>query len=456
MKMFTHHGLFPRYSRLLAAACMGIFFSTAAQAQEVITIKQAVERMLQNNINVRQSALDVAIADVNLTQSRAALFPTLNASVSDNISFGRSQDPNTYQVVNQTTLSATSGQLGSSVDLFGGLVKMNQIKQNRIYLEVNKSALEKTKNDLVLQVVTSYFQVVFNEDLLKASREQLVVAQQTLERENALMDAGNKTMADISQAKAQVATAELNVTNAQNQLTISFLTLSQLMEMRADNNNYRVVAPTIEDINYAQKSYNVNDVFNQSLNIYPDIKLAQLNREAAEIGVKVAKGYLYPTVSLNAGLGSSYSYVFGSDENASFARQVNSRFSQYVGVSLQIPIFNGLTAKSGVKRAQIQYQGFQNQELLIRNTLNKIIAQAIADLRAADARYSSTEKTFNAQEDAFMVIEERYNVGLVNSLDYNTARTNRNNAEIDFIQAKYDLLFRSKVIDFYLGKEITF
>jgi outer membrane protein len=455
MKMFTNHGFFSRLGLLAAAGCLGMFFSTVAQAQEVITIKQAVDRMLQNNLNIKQSALDVATADVNLIQSRAALFPTLNGSVSEDLSFGRSLDQTTFQIANQT-LAVTNGRIGTAVDLFGGLVKVNQIRQNKILLEAGKSALDRTKNDLVLQVVTSYFQVVYNEDLLKASREQLVVAQQTLERENALMDAGNKTMADISQAKAQVATAELNATNAQNQLTISYLTLSQLMEMRADNNSYSVVAPTIEDINYAQKSYNVNDVFTQALSLYPNIKQAQLNREAAEVGVKVAKGYLYPTISLNAGLGSSYSYVFDNDNNQPFSDQINQRFNQYVGLSLQIPIFNGLTAKSNVKRAKIQYQGYVNQEQLERNNLNKIIAQAVADLRAADARYGSTEKTFNAQSDAFMVIEERYNVGLVNSLDYNTARTNRNRAEIDFIQAKYDLLFRSKVIDFYLGREITF
>ena len=455
MKIFTNHGLFSRLGCFVAAGCMSMCFSSSAQAQEVITIKQAVERMLQNNINVKQSALDVATADVNLSQSRAALFPTLNAGASNDLSFGRSLDQTTFQIRNQA-LSVTNGRLSTGVDLFGGLVKMNQIRQNKILLEAGKSALERTKNDLVLQVVTSYFQVVFNDDLLKASQEQLVVAQQTLERENALMDAGNKTMADISQAKAQVATAELNVTNAQNQLTISYLTLAQLMEMQADSANFKVVAPTIDDINYAQKSYNVNEVFTEALNRYPNIKLAQLNREAAEVGVKVAKGFQYPTLSLNGGIGSSYSYVFDEDNNQPFTDQVNQRFNQFVGLSLQIPIFNGLTAKSNVKRAKIQYQGFINQEQLEKNNLNKVVAQAVADLRAADARYGSTEKTFNAQKDAFMVIEERYNVGLVNSLDYNTARTNRNRAEIDFIQAKYDLLFRSKVIDFYLGREITF
>ena len=456
MKMITTNKLFSKLACIVALSIFGAAISSSAQAQEVLTIQQAIERMLQNNLNIKQGVLNVATADVNLSQSKAALFPTVNGSLSDNISFGRSQDQNTFQIINQK-LSTTNGSLFTSVDVFNGFAKVNQIRQNKILLEAGASNLDKIKNDLVLQVVTSYFQVVFNEDLLKASQEQLIVAQQTLTRENALLDAGNKTLADISQAKAQVATAELNVTNAQNQLTISYLTLSQLMEMRADSQNYKVVAPTIQDIVYAQKSYNVNEVYNASLAIYPDIKLAQLNRQAAEKQIDIAKGARYPRLSLNGGIGSSYSYIFDyPDPQRSFSDQVSQRFNQYIGASLSIPIFNGLNVRSNVKRARISYEGYVIQEQLTKNTLNKIIAQAIADLRAADARYSSTLNTFNAQKDAFNVIEQRYNVGLVNSLDYNTARTNRNKAETDFIQAKYDLLFRSKVIDYYLGKQISF
>ncbi|MDB5020568.1 MAG: Transporter, partial [Pedobacter sp.] len=207
---------------------------------------------------------------------------------------------------------------------------------------------------------------------------------------------------------------------------------------------------------------NVNEVFNSSVSFFPDIKLASLKREAAEKGVAVAKGRLFPTITLGGGVGTRYSYDLASQgaqlgfQDAHLFDQVNNNFYQNFGVSLRIPIFNGLSAKSNVRRAKITYQGYLIQEQLTRNNLNKVIAQAVADLRAADSRYSSTLNTFNAQKDAFTVIEERYNVGLVNSLDYNTARTNMNRAEIDFIQSKYDLLFRSKVIDYYLGKQITF
>ncbi|WP_432713925.1 TolC family protein [Pedobacter sp.] len=443
-------------SRILLMSVIALGCNLSAQAQEVITLPQAIERMLGNNLNIKQGALNVATSNVNLQQSKAALYPSLNASTDGRLGFGRSRIENSFEVVNNKTFSS-SGNVGTSVDLFGGFAKVNQIKQNKLLLQADNSNLDKIKNDLVLDVVIAYMDVVYNEDLLRVSEQQLLVSEQTLKRENALMDVGNKTMADISQAKAQVATSELNVTNAQNALTISYLTLSQLMEMGTDTHTFKVVAPTVKEIELARTTYNVNEVYNDALKTFPDIKLAALNSEAAEKGIDIAKGSLYPTLSLNAGIGSNYVYVFDSPAPLpGFSDQVNDNFNQYIGLSLRIPIFNGLTAKSNVKRARINYEGYKIQEQLTKNNLNKVIAQAVADLKAAESRYVSTQNTFNAQRDAFIVIEQRYNVGLVNSLDYNTAITNRNEAEVDFIQAKYDLLFRSKVIDYYLGKQITF
>jgi len=460
MKMFTNNSLLSKLAFAASFILVTTGFSAQVSAQETLTIQQAIERMLQNNLNIKQAVLNVSTSTVNLEQSKAALYPSLNGSLDNSLNFGRSLNSATNQLVSNKFYQGI-GNLSTSVDLFGGFAKINQIRQNKILLDAGNSNLDKVKNDLILQVVTAYFQVVFNTDLLAASKEQLLVAQQTEEREEALLDAGNKTLADISQAKAQVATAELNVTNAQNQLTISYLTLSQLMEMRPDSSDYVVIKPTVQDIVTAQKSYDINEVYNSSLSIFPDIKLARLNREAAEKGVAVAKGALSPRISLGGGIGSRYSYLLGSGmlgsiPNAHLFDQINNNFYQNIGLSLQIPIFNGFSARSNVKRAKINYEDYKIQEQLVRNNLNKVIAQAIADLRAADSRYRSTENTFNAQKDAFNVIEQRYNVGLVNSLDYNTARTNRNTAETDFIQAKYDLLFRSKVIDYYLGKQINF
>jgi outer membrane protein len=225
------------------------------------------------------------------------------------------------------------------------------------------------------------------------------------------------------------------------------------------NQKFVVQAPVIDNIQSTPTTSNPDEIFANALKIFPDIKLANLRSLAAKQAVDVAKGAYSPRLSLGAGLSTSYSYQFnytGNNPQASFADQLNQRLGQSIGMSLQIPIFNGFTARSSVRRAKITYNSTLTQEQLAKNNLNKVIFQATTDLKAAESRYTSTQNAFNAQKDAFYVIEQRYNVGLVNSLDYSTAQTNRNKAEIDFIQAKYDLLFRSKVIDYYLGKQITF
>lgn len=452
MKMFTQTKFFTGSALLIALG-----FSQAVNAQQVITIQQAVDNTLKNNLTIKQAQFNAAITDENLTQSKYALYPNLNASVNPNLTFGRGLDQTTFQVTNQTSLF-TSGNLSTNVDLFQGFSKINQIKQNKLLLQADQTNVDKIKNDLILNVVTAYLQVLYNTDLERASKEQLDIANKTLVRENALLDAGNKTLADVSQAKSQVATAELNLTNAQNALSISYLTLGQLMEMQP-NQKFVVQAPLIDNVKSIPSEATADEIYNNALNIFPDIKLANLRSLAAKQAIAVAKGAYAPSLSLGAGINTSYSYQFnyaGAFPQSSFADQINQRLGQSIGMSLQIPIFNGFTARSSVRKAKITYQNNLTTEQLAKNNLNKVVFQATTDLRAAQSRYGSTQNAFNAQKDAFYVVEQRYNVGLVNSLDYSTAQTNRNKAEIDFIQAKYDLLFRAKVIDYYLGKQITF
>lgn len=429
-----------------------------ALAQQVITIQQAVENTLKNNLTIKQAEFSAAITDENLRQSKYDLWPKVNASVNPNLNFGRGLDQTTFQVTNQTTLYVNPN-VNANVDLFQGRIKINQIKQNRILLDADKTNIEKIKNDLILQVVTAYMQILFNKDLLRASQQQLDVSKQTTAREQSLLDAGNKTLADVSQAKSLLATAELNVTNAQNALSISYLTLNQLMEMPSTN-LFEVQAPMINAEGNIAGSQDVAKIYERALNTFPDIKLAGLRSLASKQGINIARAGYYPRLSLGVGLNTSYSYQYNytnpKEPQATFTDQINERFGQGIGLSLQIPIFNGFVARSNVRRAKLDYQNTVVQEQQTKNTLNKVVSQAVLDLRAAESRYASTQNAFNAQKDAFYVVEQRYNVGLVNSLDYSTAQTNKNKAEIDMIQAKYDLIFRAKVIDYYLGKQITF
>lgn len=442
-----------KISQIILSTVFGVFACYQnASAQEFITLQQAVEKTLNNNLQIKQAELDESLALENLTQSKYALYPTLNGSANTNLGFGQYRNQNTLEVTNQNSTSI-NGTLSAGVDLFRGFQKINQIKANKLLLDANKTAVEKVKNDLILQVITQYLQILYNKDFLRAAQDQLAVSNQLLKREQALLNAGSKTLADISLAKSQAATSELNVTNAQNALTISYITLAQLMDVPSST-KYDVQAPSLDKFKKLDDTVDAQGIYQKALGEFPDIKLAALNSAAAEKEIDIAKGNYYPRLSLGAGLQSIYSNP--SQFRRSFSQQLNDNFGQNVGLNLQIPIFNGFFARSSVRKARINLLQNQTQEQLAKNNLNKVIYQAVADLNGADSRYSATLNAFNAQKDAFYAVEQRYNVGLANSLDFNTAQTNRNKAEIDFIQAKYDLLFRSKVIDYYLGKTITF
>lgn len=453
MKQVANYSSLTRLTFIFSLAAM-LGLGQKAQAQEMITIQQAVENTLKNNLQVKQSQFSESLSDVTLKQSKMDLYPSLNASINQSMGWGRNQTASgLYQNTQNYNLSPG---LNTGLDLFNGFAKLNQIKQNKLLLDADKTNTEKVKNDLILQVITSYLQILYNKDFLKTAEEQLTVAKQQLNQQQQLLDVGNKTLADLSQAKSQVATAELNVTSALNTLSISYLTLAQLMDIPSST-KYDVQAPVIESLTQSGSNPDAESIYQKALDNFPDIKLGAQRTAAAKIGVNVAKGSLYPRLSFGASYGSTYFYNYNSTlPNDTFKDQLKNNISKGISLNLSIPIFNGLQARYGVKRAKINLMQTETQEQLAKNNLNKVIYQAVADLKAAESRYESTTNAFQAQKDAYYVIEQRYAVGLVNSLDYSTALTNKNKAEIDMIQAKYDLLFRSKVIDYYLGKQITF
>ena len=428
------------------------FSAASLSAQERITLKRATELVIENNLQIKQSQFSEAISEENLQQSKLALYPTLNANTGLNFNFGRSIDPLTNQFVNQA-ITSTSGNVSSGTALFQGFQKINQISQNKLQLDADKSNTQKIKNDLVLAVVTNYLSVLNAQDLLLASKQQLAISNQQLDIEQKFFDVGNKTLADLAQARSQVATAELNVTNAQNQVDLSFLNLAQLLELDPSS-VFEVEKPKIEDMSKVNSAFTAIDVFKSASSSFPDIRLAELRKQASEKGIEIARGNYFPSLNLQTGFGTRYSN--GSFGNNTFGTQVKDNFNQFIGFGLSIPIFNGLAARSSVRRAKINFQNSVINEQLAKNNLNKVINQAVYDLRASEKRYYSTQTAFQSSKEAFNVIEQRYAVGLVNSLDYNQAQTSLNKAQFDQIQAQYDFIFRSKVIDFYLGNPITF
>lgn len=437
--------------------------TTKSEAQTVITLQKAVQLTLDNNLQIKQAQFNEAIDNENLGQAKNNRLPNLTANPQSSFNFGRSIDPSTNQYANQSVFGL-SGSITSQVLLFQGGLLRNQILESKLLLDVDKSNTAKVKNDLTLNVITTFLSVLSNQDLVKAAEQQVDIANQTLDKVQKNFDVGNNTLADLSQSKATLSTSQLNLTTAQNQLDISILTLKQFMEMDPKA-QITIERPDISKLTNVKTIYDAQDVYNSALAVNPDVRLATLQAQASLQNVAVAKSNYYPTLALFGSLGSNYSnarklssvgpggtIIFSPYP---FSDQFSDNFNQSIGLSLQIPIFGRFSTRTTVRKAQFSYQLSQVSEQLAKNNLNKTIAQAVLDLRAADKKYASAQQTFQSNKDAYNVTQQRYTVGLVNSLDYNTALINMNKSEFDMIQARYEVIFRSKIIDYYLGNPIT-
>lgn len=442
--------------RILFLSLLVSIISFPLLAQEVITLQAALDSTMKNNLQIRQADFQSVITGQDVFQSRMNLLPTINGGASGRINGGSFFDEKTGTLGN-TTNKSVDGNVSTSIVLFRGFQKVNEIAFNRYLLEADKSNAEQIRYDLQISVFTTFMEALTNRDLLEAARQQLSLSEKQFLVEEIQVETGNKTLADLSQAKSQVALDELNVTSAQNSYDLSILTLKQLMEM----NPIREIIlenPALDWVENIVDDYSPEEVFNQAFLFFPDIRRVEFNTLAAETNVKMAKGNYYPSLSLSGGLSSGYS-TFSRDMSGDvfpFRQQLRNNFSQYIGLSLNIPIFNNLSSRIGVKKAKISLENAKVIEQQTKNSLNKIINQAVLDFRSAQKRFSSSEQAFIAMKETFTIIKERYDVGLANAIELGIAQTNMNKAEFDFISSKYNVLFRNKVIGYYLGKPLHF
>ena len=454
-----------------------------AKAQQVISLQQAVDSTLKNNLTIKQAQVTEALATEDYKQSRYNQLPSLNASPQGGYYFGKSQIAGAFAY--STSALNIQGQANLSITLFQGGQLRNQILQNKLLLDVDKTNTAKIKNDLLLSVVTDYLTILTDQDLVIAAKQQVELSKITLDRAQKNFDQQNATRADLAQAQSQVSTAQLNLTNAQNQIDLAVLILKQYMEMDP-NTHITVEKPDISRLNDVKAIYDANEVIRTAFATNPDIRLAELQQQTYAQAIKVARGNYFPVLSLYGGMGSSYSNqastfigqtplgtvspigvvrptgdtVFTPNYRSNFApipfkSQVANNFNQYFGLNLQIPIFNHFSARTSVRKAKLNYEYAQLTTALAKNTLSKTIIQAILDLQSAEKSYQSALQTFESNKEALNVVKQRYDAGLVNTLDYNTSLTNYNKSQNDMIEGKYQVIFRSKVIDYYLGNPIT-
>ncbi|HYX09567.1 MAG TPA: TolC family protein [Bacteroidales bacterium] len=454
----------------------------AAQNIGAWSLEQCIDYALDHNIQIHQQEIQAKINENDYNQSRINMLPSVNASSNYSLSLGRALDQTTYQFTNNQKVQSSNVSLNSSLTLFNGLQKYNTIRQNHFNLLASLQEVEAVKNDVSLNVASAYLQILFSKELVDVSKSQLDIIKQQVDRTGKLVEAGSLAKGSLLEIQAQESSEELSLVNAQNQLDIAYLTLTQLLYLDSVG-NFEIEVPSIDIPSEQQILIPVSDIYKQAVETLPQIKSADFQRQSAEMALKAAKGARSPRLSLSASYGTGYSdirdklagyneqtqvvgHTTGGEavtstyqvpvyESYPISQQFKDNASTVFTLGLSIPIFNGWMANNAISNSKLRAQSAQYYFDDSKNQLYKQVQQAYADARAALKKYNAADKALEAQQESFKYTEQKYTVGLVNSVEYNTAKNQLIKTNSDLLQAKYDYIFRTKILDFYMGKPIT-
>jgi len=449
----------------------------------VFSLKQVVDTVLRNNLDLKQAEILMESAGIDWRQAKANLLPNLNGFVNHGVNQGRSIDPFTNGYIDQKVNYAAYG-LSSGITVFGGLSLQNNIKQNSLAYEASKMDVQQQKDNLTLNTILAYLQALSTEDLLSQAKSQVDVSRQQVDRLEKMSKEGAIAPSSLSNLQGELAGNELSVVNSQNLLETSRLNLFQLMNVPYDTNvKFERIAVDAFTVQYDATA---NEIYETALQNLALVKAANLRKLSAEKGVKVAKGQLYPNLSLNGNLNTNYSSVaeqntflntsdvqtddyvlidgakspvispksnFQTDK-INYNKQLNNNLYTTVSLDLRIPLFNNFSQRNRIKKAALQ---LKNTDYVAESTkiqLRQDIEQAYANMTAARNRYDALKRQVEAFATSFRIAEVRFNAGVETVIDYVIAKNNYDRANSSMIITRYDYLLRTKVLDYYRGKSL--
>ena len=425
------------------------------------TLEDCIRYAIDNNIQIKQRALTTDMNENALRQAKLSRIPSLNAGSNYSYSAGRVLDETTYNYTNNS-VNYLGFNFGGSMSLFSGMQKANMIKQNKYLLMASMEDLDRAKKDISLNIALAYLQILLDKELLTVARQQLEVTKEQIDRTRILVDAGSLPGGNLLEVEAQAASEEATVVNRANALDLAYLNLTQMLDLDSVA-GFQIVIPEIEAPDSAFVLPSVTVVFSDAMNIMPQIRSATYQLKSSEIALKVARGAKSPRLNLNGSFNTSFSdnrkKILGVDpvtgiiyDSYPFGEQLADNRNWMVGLGLTIPIFNGWQIQKEVNNARLGIQNAQLQFESEKKALYKEIQQAWADARAAMNKYMAMKKTVSSMEESFRYTAEKFNVGLVTSVDYNTAKNKLAKAQSDLLAAKYEFVFKINVLNFYRGE----
>lgn len=430
---------------ILGAAAVAL----SARAQRTMTLAQCIDYAVANNISVKRYANTVEQQRVQLSTTKNSRLPDLSAGASQSFNFGRGLNANN-NYVNRNTMS-TGLNLQTSVPLLTGGRIPGEIAVGKLNLEAATADLEHARQSLAVQVAAAYLQAVYSAEVVKANEAQVALSKVQEERLGKLLAAGRSAESEVVQARSQVATDEMNLTEAKGNLKLAMLDLTQLLEMPSPD-SLRVVAPEGEASDVLPPL--PDEIFARAEGVKPEIRAERLRLLSAEKSVSVAKAAYFPTLSLGAGMSSEY-YKTSGFKASSFSKQLSDNFNKAISLSLNIPIFNRLATRNAVRQARLQQSAQALQLDETKKTLYKEIQQAYYNAVNAQAKYRSAVVADTAATANLRMVTGKYESGAASATELEEAKTKHINAVVSRLQAKYEYILRMKIIAFYEGGGIS-
>ncbi len=452
-------------------------------AQSVWTLEQCIEYGQSHNLDLQQNKLQLEIQEYNLSRSRATMLPSLNANVNDVVNWGKSVDRYTNQFADTRTNSVNL-YLQSSLTLFNGFKLLNSVKKNKLELAAQRYDMDYQEDMKAMDITTAFLQILYNKENLKNKTDQLSLTQMQVDRTEKLVNAGSAAKGDLYNIKSQLATEQAQEIEAENKLMLSVLKIKQMMYLPGDT-AFDITAPDMELVDGFGELQNPNVVYQYALENRPEIKSADMRVQSAHKDLSISKGGVSPNLSISASLGSGYSgansildgspVLTGFNPNGDITMggdvvltpdftyntrpkawddQLIDNKNYSIGLYLSIPIFNGLQTHSVIGQSEIAKK---KAELNLENAkwqMRQTIEQAYADARSAYKQYEASALQVDALSEAFNYAEQRYAAKIITAFEYNDSKIKLDIATSEMLNAKFNYVFRVKVLDFYSGKPL--
>lgn len=444
--------------RKIIVIIVASFATIQLHAQQQWSLRQCIDYAIEHNIEIMQQSLQVQSAEVDLSTTKNSRLPDLGASIGSGVGFGRTGinvptgDGSYTTSFESVTAFSSSFGVSTSTPVFTGFRIPNEVKKREFDLLSATANLSKARENLELQVTSLYLEVLFKKEIEKIYSEQLTLTSKQLEKTRALVEAGKVPRSQEYDMLSQQAKDELNLTMSKNDLDISLLNLSQALNLTNDE-GFDVQEPAFNKDQIEHNKASIippSEIYQTAIGIKPHVKVAEYDLESSKRNLNIAKSGYYPTLNFNM----SYNTSFNNKAPGSFGNQFRNQANEYIGVSLSIPIFSRFQTRNSVRNARL---GIENSELVLDNVklaLYKEIQQAFQSATAAQAKFTSTEKAFVAAEESYKYAEERYEIGKLSVFEFNEAQTKLLTSKSEQVQAKYDFVFRAKILDFYRGVKI--